>query len=92
MRKTLLDRVINLSGLWLYCGCRKKLLIKEKMHLSDIFSGWESVKCCEFSLTAARCVFKLGALREVPHKGTSGKKWMIDDFPSTDMKRGWSER
>lgn len=41
------------------------------MHLSDTLSDRDSVKCCEFSVTAARCVFKLGELRKVPRQGTS---------------------
>lgn len=49
------------------------------MHLSDIFSGRENVKCCEFSLTAVRCVFRLGGFSKVPHKGTSEKKWSVEE-------------
>ena len=37
-------------------------------------SDWDSVKCCKFSVTAARCVFKLGALRKVLRQGTSVRK------------------
>lgn len=44
------------------------------MHLSDTLSDRDSVKCCEFMVTAARCVFKFGALRKVPCQGTSVKK------------------
>ncbi len=37
------------------------------MHLSDTLSDRYSVKCCEFSVTAAGCVLKLGAVRKEPH-------------------------
>lgn len=44
------------------------------MHLSDTLSDRDGVKCCEFSVTAARCVFRLGAMRKVPCQGTSVRK------------------
>lgn len=46
------------------------------MYLNDTLSDRDIVKCCEFSVTAATFLLKLGVLREVPRQETSvRKKW-----------------
>lgn len=60
------------------------------MHLSAPLSDRDSVKCCEFSVTAVRCVFRLGALRKVPCQGTSvrGEK-LFSERKGGKINGGW---